>query len=370
MLDRHLELNLIVSGMHLSPEFGMTSKVIEADGFQIGQKVEMLLSSDTPEGISKSMGLGVIGFAQAFTAERPDILLVLGDRFEMYTAVLAALPFNIPVAHIHGGELTQGVIDDALRHSITKLSHLHFPATEQYAKRIIQLGEEPWRVIVAGAPALDNIQNIELLSSRQIAEEYGLVVDPAPILVTFHPVTLEIDKTAWYVEELLAALESFEYPIIFTLPNADTGSRNIILQIQAFAQKHTNVQVIANLGTRAYFSLMAISAVMVGNSSSGIIEAASFKLPVVNIGTRQAGRIRAANVVDVGYGKAEIMRGIQQAMKSGFRKGLDDISNPYGNGHAAEVIIEKLKSISLDERLLVKKFYDIPFTIYPESKSL
>lgn len=358
--ESSLELNLIAGGMHLSPEFGLTAKVIEADGFQIGQTIEMLLSSDTPEGTSKSIGLGLIGFAQAYTAYRPDILVVLGDRFEMYAAALAALPFKIPVAHIHGGELTQGAIDDALRHSMTKLSHIHFPSTQDYAQRIIQLGEEPWRVVVSGAPGLDNLHHVSLLNARQLAELHGLHTDPAPILVTFHPVTLEYEQTGWQCQQLLAALESLQAPIIFTLPNADAGGREIIRQIEAFVQAHPNAQVVANLGTQVYFSLMAIVSLMIGNSSSGIIEAASFNLPVVNIGSRQAGRTRASNVIDVDYTSAEICHGIRQALTPEFRRGLQGLVNPFGDGHAAERIVETLKTIPLDERLLIKKFYDLP----------
>ncbi len=214
--DPGLKLHLIVSGMHLSPEFGLTARAIEADGFEINDCVEMLLSSDTPEGISKSMGLGLIGFAQSYACFRPDILLVLGDRFEMHAAALAALPFKIPVAHIHGGEITEGAIDDALRHSITKLSHLHFVSTEEYARRVIQMGEEPWRVIVSGAPSLDNLFNLALLERQELQARFGLFLERDPLLVTYHPVTLEYEQTEWQVNELLAALQAFDLPVVFT----------------------------------------------------------------------------------------------------------------------------------------------------------
>ena len=222
-----LDFYLLVTGMHLAPEFGLTIQQIKADGFPIGERIEMLLSSDQPEGISKSMGLGVTGFAQAFGHRRPDILVVLGDRFDMYTAAVAALPFKIPVAHLHGGELTFGALDDALRHSITKLSHLHFVSTPEYARRVIQLGEEPWRVTVSGAPGLDHLEDLQLMGRQEINEKFGLHLEEAPLLVTFHPVTLEYEQIEDQTDELLAALDVVNKPVLFTLPNADTGGRRI-----------------------------------------------------------------------------------------------------------------------------------------------
>ena len=281
--DPELELHLFVTGMHLSPEFGLTVKTIEEDGFQVQERIEMLLSSDTPECIAKSMGLGTIGFAQAFARSRPDILMVLGDRFEMHAAVVASLPFKIPVAHIHGGESTEGAIDEGIRHSITKMSHLHFASTEFYARRIIRMGEEPWRVVVSGAPSLDNLHTVDLLTRPQISFEdrFGLHLEAPTLLVTYHPVTLEYENTETHVRELLAALAGLDFNIVFTYPNADTQGRLIINRIQEFVDMHKQAQVVENLGTQGYFSLMAHSSAMVGNSSSGIIEAASFKLPVV-----------------------------------------------------------------------------------------
>jgi UDP-N-acetylglucosamine 2-epimerase (non-hydrolysing)/GDP/UDP-N,N'-diacetylbacillosamine 2-epimerase (hydrolysing) len=358
-----LRLHLIASGMHLSPEFGMTVRGIEADGFKMGERVEMLLSSDSPEGIAKSVGLGMIGFAQSFARLRPDILVVLGDRFEMYAAALAALPFKIPVAHVHGGEVTQGAIDDALRHSMTKLSHLHFVSTQAYARRVAQLGEEAWRITVSGAPGLDNLRSVRLLTAQELEERYGLCLKRAPILVTFHPVTLEYERTEWQVGELLAALEASEMPVVFTLPNADTGGRVVIRTIEAFVREHPSDRIVDNLGTQGYFSVMSLSAAMVGNSSSGIIEAPSFKLPVVNIGARQQGRVRASNVIDVGYERAEILGGIRKALEAGFREGLREMVNPYGSGQASEKIVERLKSVVLDDRLVVKRFWDAPVSL-------
>jgi UDP-hydrolysing UDP-N-acetyl-D-glucosamine 2-epimerase len=354
-----VRLHLVVTGMHLSPEFGLTAETIESDGFEIGDRVEMLLSSDTPEGTAKSMGLGTIGMAQSYARKRPDILVVLGDRFEMHAAALAALPFKIPVAHIHGGELTEGAIDDALRHSMTKLSHLHFVSTEQYARRVIQLGEEPWRVTVCGAPSLDNLDSLKLLDRQELEKQYGLSFDQLPLLVTYHPVTLEYEQTEWQMRELLGALSSFGMPIIFTLPNADTGGRTILRMIKEFVKMRPATQLVDNMGTQRYFSVMANAAAMVGNSSSGIVEAASFKLPVVNIGSRQHGRVRAANVIDVACDRSEIVKAIERAIQPDFRESLRDLENPYGRGQAAEKIVKRLKTVVLDETLMRKQFQDV-----------
>lgn len=345
--------------MHLSPEFGMTVKDIEADGFKIAERIEMMISSDTPEGIAKSVGLGVIGFAQYLARCRPDILVALGDRFEMFASVLASLPFKIPVAHIHGGEITEGAIDDALRHSMTKLCHLHFVSTKEYASRVIQMGEEPWRVMVSGAPSLDNLSSLKLFDRQEIKARYGLDMNNATLLVTYHPVTLEYEMTSLQIDELLAALDRLNMPVIFTLPNADTGGRIITCKMEEFIEEHDNARMVNNMGTHGYFSVMAQAAAMVGNSSSGIIESSSFRLPVVNIGTRQKGRVRAQNVIDVGYGQEEIMKGIKTAISSKFREGLQSLVNPYGCGQASDEIVKRLKEVVLDDRLITKRFYDM-----------
>jgi len=358
--DPDLHLYLIVAGMHLSPEFGLTVEAIEADGFDIGDRVEMLLSSDTPQGIAKSMGLGTIGFAQAYARFRPDILVVLGDRFEMHAAALAALPFKIPVAHIHGGEITQGAIDDALRHSMTKLSHLHFVSTQEYARRVIRMGEEPWRVVVSGAPSLDNLRVIRLLACEELAARFNLRLGETPfLLVTFHPVTLEYERTEWQVAELLAALEACNLPVVFTMPNADTGGRTIAHKIEEFITTHPSAQAVDNLGTQGYFSAMALAAAMVGNSSSGIVEAASFELPVVNTGSRQCGRVRGANVIDVGYERASILDGLQRALDPEYRAKLSGMRNPYDAGVASEKIVEGVRDVQLDDELVMKRFHEV-----------
>jgi UDP-hydrolysing UDP-N-acetyl-D-glucosamine 2-epimerase len=355
-----LSLKLFVSGMHLSPEFGLTVKDIESDGFDICEQIEMLVSSDSPEGIVKSIGLGVIGFAQVFSRSRPDILVVLGDRFEMYAATLAALPFKIPVAHIHGGEITLGAIDESLRHSMTKLSHLHFTSTAEYAGRVIQLGEEPWRVKVSGALSLDNLNDLDLMNRQELSENFNITLSDAPfLLVTYHPVSLEFEKTEWQFGELLAALGECDLPVIFTMPNADTGGRGIHSMIKKYIEKHRSAQMVENFGTQGYFSMMTEAMAMVGNSSSGIIEAASFHLPVVNIGTRQQGRLRGKNIIDVDYDRNQILIGLQKALDPQFQDQIMKLVNPYGDGTAAEKIIRVLKTVEIDERLLMKRFHDV-----------
>jgi len=356
--DPSFQLQLLITGSHLSPDFGFTVREIAADGFDTSERVEMLLSSDTPAGISIAMGLGMIGFAQSYARLRPDLLLVLGDRFEMHAAVSAALPFKIPVAHIHGGELSEGAIDDALRHSITKMSHLHFVATEVYAKRVRQMGEEPWRITVSGAPALDNLKTVELLERPEIEERYNLQLEEPFLLVTYHPVTLEFEHVEARVEALLAALADLKMAVVFTYPNADTGSRQIIKAVEDYAGKTEHAQIVVNLGMQGYFSMMKQAAAMVGNSSSGIIEAASFQLPVVNIGNRQRGRLRAQNVIDVGDNRADISEGIRRALDPEFRSGLANLVNPYGDGIAAERIVARIKSVEFGDQLLTKRFQE------------
>jgi len=262
------------------------------------------------------------------------------------------------VAHIHGGELSEGAIDDALRHSITKMSHLHFVSTEDYARRVIQMGEEPWRVLVSGAPSLDNLRSTKLLTRQELEQQFNLNLEKPFLLVTFHPVTLEPDETHKYVTDLLLALAESGMATVFTYPNADTQERMIIDLITEFSAKQKNSHIVANLGMQAWFSLMKIAAAMVGNSSSGIIEAASFGLPVVNIGNRQRGRLRAANVIDVGYSQPEIAAAIVRAVQPDFRAGLANIVNPYGDGQAADRIVQSLRNAEIGDKLLLKRFHD------------
>ena len=354
-----LALSLIVSGMHLSPEFGLTVQEIERDGFEIHERVNMLLPTDAPEGVSKSIARGIDGFAEVYARKQPDILLVLGDRFEMLASVVAALPFNIPVAHIQGGESTQGAIDEAIRHSITKMAHLHFASTDMHAQRVIQMGEEPWRVTVSGAPALDNLNAMRFLEAPEIEELYGLDLSEPPLVVTYHPVTLEYEHTEAQLRELLSAIGEAELPVIFTYANADTRGARINEMLRGFVAEHDRIQLVPNLGIRAYFSLLSHSAAMVGNSSSGIIEAPSFKLPVVNVGNRQQGRTRALNVIDVDCSRDAILAGVRRALSVEFRASLENMENPYGDGHAAERIVQRLREVELGKELLMKRFYDM-----------
>lgn len=360
--DPDLELQLIVTGMHLSPEFGLTVKEIEKDGFPIAEKVEMQLSSDTETAIAISMGLGMIGFANAYSRLGPDIIVVLGDRFEILSAVASAVPFRIPVAHISGGEITEGAMDDLFRHAITKMSHIHFPSTQVYADRIIQMGERPEDVFCFGAPGLDNIYKLKLLDKQQLKNELGLPGEKAWGVVTYHPVTLEKDSAKIQIEELLNALMEFsEIYWVFTLPNADTENRIIIERIKDYVQKKPQRAVLfSSLGQLKYLSLLRSAIVMVGNSSSGVIEAPSFELPVVNISDRQKGRVRVKNVIDVPVcEKNRIVTAINEAISKEFRDSLKGLENPYGSGNVSERILNVLKTITLGEKIIKKTFYDL-----------
>ena len=356
--DPSLKLHLIVGGMHLLEKFGLTKREIENDGFKISQTAEFSLDNDNPEGIAQSMGAAIQAFSECYSRLRPDILLVLGDRFEMHAAALAALPFKIPVAHIHGGELTLGAIDNALRHSITVLSHLHFTATEEYKKRVLQLGEEPWRVHCTGAPALDDLINFQPKSLRELAQKFDLPLEEPPVLVTYHPVTLEYENTEWQIDQLLHALSVIDLPIVFTGTNADTKNSVIWSKIKAFIASRPKTHLVLNFGPDYYFSMLSHCRLMVGSSSSGLIEAPSFALPVVNIGTRQDGRVRGKNVIDVDYKKEEISRGIKQALSEEFHRSLKGVKNPYEKGKAAKQIAAILKNSAI-EHLIPKSFINL-----------
>jgi len=353
-----LKAELYVCGMHLAHEFGHSIDLIERDGFKIAERIETLLAGDTPEAVASAMGLGVIGFARRLSHRAPSLLLILGDRTEMLAAATAALPFGIPIAHIHGGELTEGAIDDAIRHALSKMSHIHFVSTEESAARLARMGEEPARIHVTGAPGLDNLAEVRPLGDNALADAIGMKLAPAPLLVTFHPETLEHADTAAHFAELLAVLDGIDRPIVFTYPNADTRGRTIAAAIERFVEPRPNCRAIRNLGTDLYFSLMAHAAAMVGNSSSGIIEAASFKLPVVNIGSRQRGRMRPRNVIDAEPAQGAIRAAIGRAVDPAFRAALNGLANPYGDGHASERIVAVLQSVPLDGALIRKRFYD------------
>lgn len=353
-----LETYLIVAGTHLSAEHGLSVREIEKDGHPIFDRLEVDLSDDSPKGVGVSTGRLTALFSESFAKRRPDILLVLGDRFEMHAAGVAAQPFVLPVAHVHGGEITEGAIDNALRHSLTKLSHLHFATTQEHADRIIQMGEEPWRVVMSGAPSLDNLKSVKLFSPDEIKKRYELPFNEPPLLVTFHPVTLEADQWREQAGAVLTALKKSGKPVVVTAPNIDTFGRRLYEYTKEWVDQNPNTRLVPNLGTQGYFSLMSWASAMVGNSSSGIIEAPSFGLPVVNVGNRQKGRVRGKNVIDVPPETDAILSAISKALDPEFRDAARKGGNPYGNGSAAESIVKKLKDTPVDQRLLIKRFED------------
>ncbi len=356
----NVELAVCVTGMHLSPEFGLTYKQIEADGFQIDGKIEMLVSSDTSVGITKSIGLGLIGFADYFERTKPDFLLVLGDRFEIFAAVSAAMIARIPVAHCHGGEATEGLIDEAIRHSITKMSHLHFTSTIEYRNRVIQLGEQPKNVFHVGALGIENINRLKLLNKEEFELSIGFKLSRLNFLVTFHPVTLDNASAEQQFSELLEALSTFENAkIIITKPNADHDGRVIIHLIDEFVNKNPNNAIsFISLGQLRYLSAIKNCQVVIGNSSSGLIEVPSFNKPTVNIGDRQQGRIEAKSVISCKPEKNLIIEAINLALSEEFQNQLQFIKNPYGDGNSSIEILDAILSTSKNN-ILKKAFYNI-----------
>ena len=357
--DPTLLLQVIATNMHLSPEFGLTYKEIENDGFTINKKVEMLLSSDTANGTSKSVGLATIGFADAFEDLKPDLLVVLGDRYEILAAVTAALFYKIPVAHLHGGEISEGAYDDSIRHAITKLSHLHFTSTEEYRKRVIQLGESPDRVFYVGALGVENITKTKLLNKEEFEKSINFSLGEKSLLVTFHPVTLENASAKEQCANLLASLEELkDYKIIFTYPNSDTDGRIIIQLIKKYVSTHNrNSIAIDSLGKVRYLSALLHVSAVVGNSSSGIIEVPSFGIPTLNIGNRQKGRVAANSVINCGITREEIKEGLNKI----FSKENINISqrkvNPYQLDDTSRYILKVLREYPLDT-VIQKKFYN------------
>jgi len=354
-----LELQVIATGMHLSPEFGLTYREIEKDGFAIARKVEMLLSSDTPSGISKSMGLGLMGFGDAYTQLQPDLVLVLGDRFEIFSAAAAAMVARIPIAHLHGGETTEGAIDEAIRHAITKMSHLHFVAAEDYRRRVIQLGEAPERVFLVGGLGIDNIKRLKLLDRAALEASLDFKLGPRNLLVTFHPVTLEKSTAGAQMAELLAALEALEDThLIFTMPNADTDGRILIDMVEQFAAAHPNARAYTSLGQLRYLSCIQHVDGVVGNSSSGLAEVPSFRKGTVNIGDRQRGRLKADSVIDCAPDRQSITAALRTLYSPEFQATLPAVRNPYGEGGASEKVVRLLQEYPLDQ-LLKKTFNDL-----------
>lgn len=356
--DPELTLQIVVTGMHLSPEFGLTYREIEQDGYSIDRKVEMLTSSDTPAGIAKSMGLGLIGFADALNELRPDLIVVLGDRFEIFAAVATALVARIPVAHLHGGEATEGLIDESIRHSITKMSHLHFVAAEDYRQRVIQLGEQPERVFMVGGLGVDNIKRLKLFDRAELEALLDFQFGAKSLLITFHPVTLETSTAEDQMAELLAALaELKDTQLIFTMPNADTDGRTLIKMVQKFVAQNFNARAYKSLGQLQYLSCIAQVDGVVGNSSSGLAEVPSFKKGTINIGDRQRGRLQAASVINCKPTRQSIEGALKTLYSEDFQATLNQTLNPYGEGGACEKIVASIKSAALED-ILKKRFYD------------
>lgn len=355
-----LELQVVATGMHLSPEFGLTYHEIENDGFVIDRKVEMLLSSDTPSGIAKSMGLGMIGFADALEQLAPDLVLVLGDRFEIFAAAAAAMTARIPLVHLHGGETTEGAIDEAIRHAITKMSHLHCVAAEEYRRRVIQLGESPDRVFLVGGLGVDAISRVSLLGKEALETALDFRFGHRNLLVTFHPVTLEQATAGDQLEELLQALASLQDThLIFTLPNADTDGRVLIDRIHAFVSRHPHARAYPSLGQVRYLSCLQFVDAVVGNSSSGLAEVPSFRKGTINIGDRQRGRLKASSVIDCAPQREAIGQALQTLYSQEFQAALPAARNPYGDGGASEKIVKILQDYPLDH-LLKKQFHNLP----------
>ncbi|MEZ0223748.1 MAG: UDP-N-acetylglucosamine 2-epimerase [Alphaproteobacteria bacterium] len=354
-----LHLQVIATGMHLSPEFGLTYREIEKDGFAIDRKVEMLLSSDTPAGVTKSMGLGLMGFGEAIEQLKPDLMLVLGDRFEIFAAAAAAMVARVPLAHLHGGETTEGAIDEAIRHSITKMSHLHFVAAEEYRRRVVQLGEAPERVFLVGGLGIDNLRRLELLDRAELEAALDFKLGPKNLLVTFHPVTLEESTAGAQMAELLVALDALEDThLIFTMPNADTDGRILIDMIEQFVAARSHARAYTSLGQLRYLSCIRQVDGVVGNSSSGLIEVPSFRKGTVNIGDRQRGRLKAESVIDCSPERESIADALRTLYSLEFQAQLATVHNPYGEGGASEKVVRVLQEYPLDT-LLKKTFYDL-----------
>ena len=357
--DKELQLQLIVTGMHLSPEFGLTYKEIEKE-FKIDKKIEMLLSSDTSIGISKSMGLAQISFAEAYEELKSNIVVVLGDRYEIFSATSAAMIARIPIAHLHGGETTEGAFDESIRHSITKMSHLHFTATQEYKNRVIQLGEHPSKVFNVGGMGIENIKRLKLLNKEEFEKSIEFKLNKKNILVTFHPVTLENSTAKEQFQELLDAIDELEDTnIIFTKANSDTNGRIINQMIDEYVAKNYHKSIgFISLGQQRYLSALQYVDAVVGNSSSGLLEAPSFKIGTINIGDRQKGRIKAESVINSEVNKTSILKSFSKLYSKAFQDLIEESKNPYGDGIASRKIIEIIKNEDL-RNILKKSFYDL-----------
>ena len=355
-LARHpdVDLKLIAMGPHLSPEFGSTVREIERGGFDIAARIECLLSSDTDIGMAKTIGVAMLSLADCLGQMRPDLTLLIADRYEMLAPAAVALALRIPIAHIEGGEISEGAIDDAVRHALTKMSHVHFTSTFQARDRVIALGEEEWRVHRAGAPSIDHLRRNTLLTREQLEQQLSIDLFQASVVVAYHPVTIVRDTTR-EADALFAALLEVPGRILFCYPNADAGSRELIARTERFLAQRSDTRVFVNLPALTYLSLLLQADVMVGNSSSGIMETPSFALPTVNVGMRQQRRERACNVLDAAPEKSDILAKVTLARSDEFRRSLEGMQNPYGDGYASEKIVSVLTSVSLGEQLLIKK---------------
>ncbi|MEH2951663.1 UDP-N-acetylglucosamine 2-epimerase [Candidatus Merdisoma sp. JLR.KK011] len=361
--DQDFRLSVAVTGMHLSPEFGLTYQEIERDGIHIEKKIEILLSADTPAAISKSMGLAMIGFADYFAEAKPDAVMLLGDRYETLAVACAAMNEQIPIIHLHGGETTEGLIDEAVRHSITKMSYLHFTSTESYRRRVIQMGEEPDRVFNVGAAGVENVHNAEFLSLSDLEKSIGCRLGSRYAVGTFHPVTLENATAESQMMELLKALDrNSDITYLFTKANADADGRVINELLEDYAKKHDNFVLVDSLGMRRYLTALKYALFVIGNSSSGLIEAPSFHIPTINIGDRQKGRIAGDTVIQCAPETDAVDKAVKKALSEEFRKKTADAANPYGDGNTSDKIIEIVRSFILNNKVNIKKkFYDIEF---------
>ncbi len=357
-IEQHpgLELCLFVSGTHLAEQDGYTISEIEDDGFEVTARIPMFDGDRSSEGYARALGREWLGLVDAVSEHRPDIILINGDRGELLPVASVALTLGIPVAHIAGGEITEGAIDDSVRHAVSKLSHLHFVTNDLHARRLCQLGEESWRIVISGEPALDSISKMTLLTKSELEESLEIKLNDPIVLVTYHPETLGEAGLA-ELEATLEAMVSVDATYVITYPNADPGSEPILERLKRFAGENEQAMLVSSLGQVRYYSMLACCAAMLGNSSSGLWEAPTFRLPVVNLGGRQAGRLRAGNVIDISDVSAQaVRRGLEQAISQEFNKSLECLANPYGNGHAVDKIISVLESVPLDIRLLRKKF--------------
>ncbi len=359
--DAELILQVVATGMHLAPEFGLTYRQIEADGFMIDAKVEMLLSSETRAGITKSVGLGLLGFADAYHNLSPDVVLVMGDRFEILAATQAAFLAGIPLVHISGGELTEGSLDDVMRHCMSKMSNYHFVAAQAYRKRVIQLGETPESVFNVGDPGLDNINKLTLLECKELSSQIGFNLEHPYFLVTYHPVTTGLADNLQAMQQLFSALEEFpQYNVLITRANADIGGREINAWIDAYTSRlPKRFFVTTSLGQLNYLSAMQHCLAVVGNSSSGIIEAPALKVPTVNIGSRQQGRLKATSIIDTANDCVAIVQAINRVLTNEFKFEVRETVSLYGDCHASELILEKIKTLEF-KRYMKKHFYDLP----------